>query len=757
MKKAKYSIVGMHCASCKRLIESQLNDHEGIKKANINYSTEQLHVQYDEESLDFEKLAGLVSGAGNYKLVKDESERKDAKMKEYKVLKKRLIVTGIGLTPFVIMMGMMILDAMGVMKIMHAPLGMVELFGSEMNVFFIVQFLFASVILFYGGRGFYVGAFNALKSKSSNMDTLVALGTTTAWAFSTVVTFFPSIFADVQQDVFFEAAAFIVFFILLGRFFEAKAKSQANDAIKKLFQLQAKEATVLVGGKEVKKSIETIKVGDIVVVRPGEKIALDGVITDGSASIDESAVTGESIPVEKSEGDDVIGATVNKTGSFKFEVTKAQEETLLSQIIKMVEEAQGTQAPIQKLADKISGVFVPIVILIAILGFVFWFFVAQGMGIDLPGSELSTGLYIATAILIIACPCALGLATPTAVMVGTGKAAKKGILIKNAESLEHAHKIEAIVFDKTGTLTEGKPVVDEIISESGKEEEYLKIAAALEHLSEHPLSEAINNKAEEEILDYGKIQVDDFVLEEGMGVKGKIDGKEIVIGNAKLMEKYKVKRDKSLNEKESKLHSEGKTVVAMGIDGKEVALFAIFDKPKKEAGKAIAALHKKGIQVVMLTGDHKDTAHYVAKELGIDRVIAQVLPTEKAIEIKKLKKEGLFVAMVGDGINDAPALAESHIGIAMGTGTDIAKEAGDIVLVHGTVDKVVEAIEVSNRTLSIIKQNLAWAFGYNIIAIPIAAGVLYPFFGILLSPIIASGAMAFSSVSVVLNSLRLKR
>lgn len=747
----------MHCASCKNLIESELNDEKAVKKAKVNFSTEKVYVEYDAEKMDFEKLAKIVSGAGKYKLVKDENQRNNAKMKDYKTLQKRLTVTGVALLPFVGMMIWMFFALLGFTEMKHNPFGMLNIFGAEINLFYLIQFVFASVILLYGGRSFYAGAFNALKSKNFNMDTLVALGTSTAWIFSTVVTFFPKVFADVQQDVFFEAAAFIVFFILLGRYFEARAKTQANDAIKKLFELQAKEATALIDGEEVKKKIEEIKVGDILVVRPGEKIALDGVIKEGKTSVDEAAVTGESIPVEKSEGDEVIGATVNKTGSFKFEVSKAQEESLLSQIIKMVEEAQGTEAPIQKLADKISGIFVPIVIAIAVLGFVFWNFIAANIGIDLPGSELSTALYIATAVLIIACPCALGLATPTAVMVGTGKAAKSGILIKKAESLEHAHKIEAIVFDKTGTLTAGRPELDEIITEKGKEMEYLKLASALEHSSEHPLSEAINRKAEEKKLEFLDLLVEDFKMLEGMGVKGKVEGKEIVIGNEKLLEKYKIKKNAKLDERAKDLHSEGKTVVTMAIDGETAALFALFDKPKKEAKEAISSLHKKGIKVVMLTGDHKETANFVAKQLGIDRVIAGVLPTEKAEQIQKLKEEGLFVAMVGDGINDAPALANAQIGIAMGTGTDIAKEAGDIVLVHGTVDKVVEAIEVSNKTLKVIKQNLAWAFGYNIVAIPVAAGLLYPFFGILLSPIIASAAMAFSSVSVVLNSLRLKK
>lgn len=756
MKKEVYSIVGMHCASCKTLIESVLNENKAVQSAVVNFSTETLTIEYDENKLSFEQLSKAVAGVGNYKLVESKDDRDNEKQKEYKKLSRKLLIVGIALIPFAVMMGMMLLDLLDIFEMPHAPFGKIVLDGQELNLFFVFQFILASIILFYGGSGFFRSAWNALKSKSANMDTLVVLGTTTAWIFSTIVTFAPWVFADIQQDVFFEAAAFIIFFILLGRYFESKAKSQANDAIKKLFELQAKEATLIREGKEVKVSVDAIKVGDIVVVRPGEKIAVDGEIIEGASAIDEATVTGESVPVDKGEGDKVIGSTVNKTGSFKFKVEKIGKETLLSQIIRMVEEAQGTRAPIQKLADQISGIFVPIVILIAIGGFSFWYFFATSLGLQLPGGVLSTAIYIATAILIIACPCALGLATPTAVMVGTGNAARHGILIKNAEALEHTHKIEAIIFDKTGTLTEGKPVVDKIICESGKEAEYLQLAAAVEHFSEHPLSEAITQRAEDKDLDYLKLKVGNFIMHEGMGVSGKVDGKEVVIGNEKLREKNKIKENDKLHNQGVELNEQGKTVVSMAIDGKEVALFALLDKPKKEAEAAISSLHKKGIKVFMLTGDHEKTAKYIADQLGIDRVIAEVLPTDKANKIKELKEEGLFVAMVGDGINDAPALAESNIGIAMGTGTDIAKEAGDMVLVHGTVDKVVEAIEISNRTLKIIKQNLFWAFGYNLVAIPVAAGVLYPFFGVLLSPIIASAAMAFSSVSVVINSLRLK-
>ena len=593
------------------------------------------------------------------------------------------------------------------------------------------------------------------------MDTLIALGTTTAWIFSTLVTFAPSIFGDVASDVFFEAEVFIVFFILIGRLLEARAKAKTSDAVKALFELQAKEAMVIRDGKEVKIPVADVKKGDTIIVRPGEKIPVDGVISSGASTIDESMVTGESLPAEKNVGDAVIGATINKTSTFQFTAERVGGETMLSQIIQMVEQAQGTTAPIQKLADKVSSIFVPLVISIAIIAALFWFFVAPRIGfVPQNMSVLQLAVYIATTILIIACPCALGLATPTAVMVGTGKAASKGILIKDAEALEKAHSIHTIVFDKTGTLTKGTPSVTDVLFADGQsEQDVLSYAHAVEHLSEHPLSDAIANFAQEKIgTQKTTLVVDTFKAREGRGVSGNINTKIILLGNKRLMDEEHISLDATLLTKANALIEEGKTTIFMSVEGVHVAVFALADTIKDEAKKAISALHTMGIRVAMLTGDNQRTAEAIGKQLGIDMVIAEVLPAEKAQKIQSLQAEqaGRIIAMVGDGINDAPALAQADIGIAMGTGTDVAIEAGDIVLVHGTLDKVIETIHVSKMTLRVVKQNLFWAFGYNLIAIPVAAGLLYPAFGILLSPIIASAAMAFSSVSVVMNSLRLK-
>ncbi len=751
MQKHQYSVIGMHCASCKRIIELSLQENQHVESANVNFANEKLTITYDETKLHFQELQKIVSKVGNYQLVEDVKEQESEKLQQYKRLQKKLIIISILMIPFAALMIAMMLSMAGIIQFHHNLFGYI----AGINILFLAQFVLASVILFYGGSDFFTGAFNALKGKSFNMDSLVVLGTSAAWIFSTIITFAPQVFADIQNDVFYEAAAFIIFFILLGRFFEAKAKSQANDAIKKLFELQAKEATIIRDGKEIKVPVDQVLVKDLLIIRTGEKIPVDGQITEGQTSIDESAVTGESIPADKTVGDQVIGSTINQTGLIKIEATKVGKDTLLSQIIKMVEEAQGSRAPIQKLADQVSGIFVPIVIIIAILSFIFWYFLSPSIGLSLPGNLLSSSIYILTAILIIACPCALGLATPTAIMVGTGKAAKDGILIKDAEALESAHLIDTIVFDKTGTLTEGKPEVTDIIS--NQTEQNLQIAAAIEHLSEHPLSEAITRKAEKDKIDYSNIKVEDFKVHQGKGVSAQVNKKQVSIGNYKLNQAFNVELPQDLQEEHQELSQQGKTVLTMAIDSKPVALFALQDQPKAEAQSVIQELHQKGIKVVMLTGDHQATAQHIAKKLKIDQVIAEVLPTQKAEKIKELKSAGAKVAMVGDGINDAPALAESLVGIAMGTGTDIAKEAGDIVLVHGTTDKVLQTIKISRQTLRAIKQNLFWAFGYNIIAIPIAAGLIYPFTGLLLSPIIASAAMAFSSVSVVLNSLRLKR
>lgn len=793
MKKENYPIIGMHCASCKMLIEKMVSKVEGVKSVVVNYASEQMTVEYDPNMTSLTEIKAAVSKAGSYKLITDSEgetvlasppearkmrdEKSDQEPMEHKghhdhasalkqeayiALKRKVVYVGIAVIPFALVMFRMVLIELGVLPMSHAPFGLISFskLDYSINLYFFLQFLLATPVLFVGGSQFFSSAWSALKAKASNMDTLVVLGTTTAWLFSSIVTFFPGLFHTLAVDVFFEAAVFIIFFILLGRLLEARAKGQANDAIKKLLELQAKEATVIRDGKEVKIPVEEVKEGEILLVRPGEKVPVDGEIIEGASAVDESMVTGESIPVEKTEGDKVIGSTINKTGTFKFKATGVGSDTMLSQIIQMVQEAQGTSAPIQKLADQISAVFVPTVIAIAILAFLFWLVVAPQIGIvEDVDSYVQLAVYIATTVLIIACPCALGLATPTAVMVGTGRAARKGILIKDAQALELAHKITTIVFDKTGTLTRGVPeVVDFVSTDKFPKDNLLNWAVAIENLSEHPLSNAIVKFAEDTLSKREDLKVKNFNAIEGRGVEAEIDKRKIYIGNRRLMNENNIEMSPSIERKSDQLIEKGNTVTFFAVDGEVVALFALADTIKDEAKDVITQLHSLDIEVVMLTGDNQKTAEAIASQLGIDKVVAEVLPSDKSQKVKELQEntEGV-VAMVGDGINDAPALAQSDVGIAMGTGTDVAIEAGDIVLVKGTISKVLETIKLSKQTLGIIKQNLFWAFGYNVIAIPVAAGVLFPFIGLLLSPVIASAAMAFSSVSVVLNSLRLRR
>ncbi|MEM2772389.1 MAG: copper-translocating P-type ATPase, partial [Candidatus Pacearchaeota archaeon] len=608
----------------------------------------------------------------------------------------------------------------------------------------IILLLLATPVQFIVGYRFYRGAFLALKAKTANMDTLIAIGTSAAYFYSLFVVLFPNILGE---NVYFETSAIIITFIILGKWLEAVTKGKASEAIKKLIGLQPKNATVIRNGKEIQIPIEDVVVGDIVIVKPGQKIPVDGIVIDGISSVDESMITGESMPVEKKKGDIVIGGTINKHGSFKFKATKVGKDTVLNQIIKLVEEAQGSKAPIQRLADKVSGYFVPTVIIIAVLAFIIWYFVV--------GQSFVFSLSIFIAVLIIACPCALGLATPTAILVGTGKGAENGILIKSAEVLENAHKLTTIVFDKTGTLTEGKPVVTDILA-VGKldKKEILKYAAISEKKSEHPLADAIIKKAKEE-----KIKIPDakfFKAIPGHGIIAKYNKNEILFGNRNLMKKHKIKIE-TFEEKISNLESEGKTVMILAVNRRVVGLIAVADTLKKFSKEAVQKLHKMGKEVIMITGDNKRTANAIAMQLGIDYVLAEVLPEDKEKEISKLQKKGKIVAMVGDGINDAPALAKADIGIAIGAGTDVALETGQIVLVKNDLRDVVTAIDLSNYTIKKIKQNLFWAFFYNSIGIPVAAGLLYPFTGFLLNPIIAGIAMAFSSVSVVLNSLLMKR
>jgi Cu+-exporting ATPase len=778
--KEVYPIIGMHCAACKQLIEKMVGKVDGVESVNVNYATEKMTVQFDNSITTLDQIAEAVESAGSYKLISDshgdtvlasptEAERMDMhdhveelKEEEYQRLKKKVLWVAVASIPFLFVMIRMLLVALGVIEEDMAPLGFItiEIVGLQINAFFLLQFLIATPVLFVGGRDFFSSAWSAMKVRSANMDTLIVLGTTTAWLYSTVVTFFPGLLDDVGGEVYYEATVFIILFILLGRLLEARAKGKANDSIKKLLQLQAKEATVIRDGEELKLPLEQVVTGDMIMVRPGEKIPVDGEIVEGSSTLDESMITGESIPVEKTVGDNVVGATINKSGSFKYKATRVGKDTTLAQIIKMVEEAQGSTAPIQKTADKVSAYFVPAVVIIAVLAFLFWMLVAPSVG--LLGEDIDAfqfAIYVATTVLIIACPCALGLATPTAVMVGMGRAAREGILIKDAASLQLAERINTIVFDKTGTITEGKPTVKSFQKVGSlSEEKVLDYTFQIEHLSEHPLSEAITEYCESEAHPEIK-EVSKFENLEGHGVRGFVEGSVVIIGNEKLMKKEKVAITKSVRTLSDKQMSKGETVIFVSIDGNVEAIVGISDKVKETSKEAIRQLHQMGITVVMLTGDNESTAKRIANEVGIDEVIADVLPDEKMAQVSKYieeKEDGEVVAMVGDGINDAPALAKADIGIAMGDGTDVAIEAGDIIIVKGDLGKVVSAISISSMTMRVIKQNLFWAFGYNVIAIPVAAGLLYPAFGLLLSPVIASAAMAFSSVSVVLNSLRLR-
>jgi len=660
--------------------------------------------------------------------------QKDAvRQREYKKLKKKFLI-GLGLA-VIIFLG----------SSPHWFPWIPTIFNN-----FFVLWLLATPVQFWIGWQFYKGAWGAFKHHNADMNTLIAVGTSAAYLYSVAATLFPSFFLSggIKPAVYFDTSAIIIVLILLGRLLEARAKGQTSEAIKKLMGLQPKTARVVRNGEELDIAVEEVVVGDEIIVRPGEKIPVDGVIIEGKSAVDESMITGESMPVRKEPGQEVIGATINKTGSFKFKATKVGKDTALAQIIKLVQEAQGSKAPIQRLADVIAGYFVPIVMSIAILTFIVWF----NFG---PTPALTFALLNFVAVMIIACPCALGLATPTAVMVGTGKGAENGILIKGGESLETAHKLDTIVFDKTGTLTKGEPeVTDIIIFNSFSQAEILKLIASTERLSEHPLGEAIIKKAAQEEISL--LEPQNFKAIEGKGVKAKVSGVEVLVGNKKLMVEEMVDTS-SLDSKEEILAQQGKTPIFVALNKKLAALVAVADSLKENSLQAVKKLKELSLEVVMLTGDNRKTAEAIAHQAGIDRVIPEVLPEDKVLEIKKLQSEGKRVAMVGDGINDAPALAQADVGIAIGSGTDVAMEASDITLIKDDLMGVAKAIDLSKKTIKIIKQNLFWAFAYNTAGIPIAAGLLYPFLGILLNPIFASAAMAFSSVSVVSNSLRLRR
>ena len=731
-------IEGIVCASCVQKIEKALLGVRGVVKAAVNLATGRARVEFLPAETSLAVLKRTIESTG-YKVlevpadVASEDIERAVREKEYRTLRLRFI-SGIVLA-IVIFIGSM-----------HHWFPWAPRFLGN----FLVLWFLATPVQFLIGWPFLRGAWKSFRHHTADMNTLVAVGTLSAYLYSAAATVFPSFFrrAGIAPAVYFDTSAFIIALILFGRLLEARAKGQTSEAIRKLAGLQPKTARVIREGSEMDIPIGEVQVGDLIVVRPGERIPVDGFVEDGRSSVDESMITGESMPVSKNPGDEVVGATLNKSGSFRFRATKVGKDTALAQIIRLVQEAQGSKAPIQRLADVIAGYFVPIVISIALATFVIWF----DFG---PAPPLTFALLNFVAVLIIACPCALGLATPTAVMVGTGKGAENGILIKGGESLETVQRVDTVLFDKTGTLTKGEPEVSDLVAlPSFSEDELLGLAAAAEARSEHPLGEAVVKKARERNVVIRGIQ--EFQAVEGQGIEATAEGRKILLGNLRFMADRGVATG-ALEKQAEGLSGQGKTVVFAAVDGKPAGLLAVADTLKNNSVEAVARLRELGLEVVMLTGDHRKTAEAIAAQAGISRVVPEVLPENKVQEIKKLQAEGRTVAMVGDGINDAPALAQADIGIAIGTGTDIAMEASDITLIRDDLRSVASAIALSKKTLKIIKQNLFWAFIYNVVGIPIAAGLLYPFFGLLLNPIIASAAMAFSSVSVVSNSLRLRR
>ncbi len=760
----QYPIVGMHCASCKNAIENSVKKLRGVSLVDVNFNNELLTIDFDPNLISLDRIEKAVSDAGPYKLVtkgdktvladpanKDEMPQNShvdhLKEIELAQIKKNLIITGIFTFPFFVIMFLM-------------PLGLKEDwmgYLGKFNIFYLIQFILSTLILFYGAKTFIISAYKASKQHSVNMDTLTSLGILSAWIFSTLTTFSVSFSKYTQNRVFFEAVALLTFFILLGRYLETRAKSKTKEAIEKLAKLQTKKALLKKDKKEIWIDISEVKVGDLLIVKPGSKIPTDGIIVEGEASIDESMVTGESIPVYKKVNDKVIGGTINKSGHIIIKATRIGKDTMLASIIQLVQNAQMAQPKIQKIADKISSIFVPTVIIISILVFLFWFFLASQFGLVSTEDNLIIAVYTFMSILVIACPCALGIATPTAVMVTSGVAAKKGILIKDITKLEILNKAKTYVFDKTGTLTKGKLRVTKfkILNDKFSKKIISEIIYAVESKSMHPISKAIVKYFSSHKKSIDKISIEKFKEIEGKGLTAKIKGyNQILIGNKKLLDDNKIDVKDEIYQAYKDLQSKGETVIFVVIDKVIVAFLSLTDEVKLEAQSIVKKLQNRDIKVIMLTGDNEKVAKSLAQKLNIEYK-ANVLPKDKLEIIKSLQKGSKFpVVMIGDGINDAPALAQADVSIAMGDGTDVSISAGDIVILNGDLNKLPQLINLTKLSLKIIKQNLAWAFGYNIVAIPIAAGILYPF-GILLSPIITSIAMSLSSISVVLNSLRI--
>ena len=742
-RKSIFPVRGMTCASCVARVEDALKNVPGVINASVNLASEKASIEY-LEGVQVTEFRQAVRDAG-YELGEETEGLEDvttAAQREIKVIRDRFIVAAV--------------LAVTIMTLMWVPA-----FTSRQYLLWVL----ATPVQFWAGWRFYRGAWGALKHRTADMNTLVVVGTSAAYFYSIVAVVFPSVFTSggLEANIYFDTSAMIVALILLGRFLEARAKGRTSEAIKKLIGIQPKTASILRNGKEIQIAIDEVQVGDIIIVRPGERIPVDGIVQQGQSSVDESMVTGESLPVTKGEGDEVIGATINKTGSFRFEATRIGKDTTLARIVQLVEEAQGSKAPIQRLADVIASYFVPIVIVIAVITFAIWYFVG-------PPPALTYAFLNFIAVLIIACPCALGLATPTAIMVGTGKAAEYGILIRSAEALERFQKVNVVLLDKTGTLTNGKPQVTDIYTiPSHSQDEILRLAASVERGSEHPLAEAVVNSARERGMEIPEAV--DFNAIPGQGAEASMDGKKLLLGSINLM-KDKGLALNGLKKTAGDLWNSGKTVIFLAVNGETVGLLGLADTLKSGAKEVVDAIRSMGMEIGILTGDNTRTAKAISRELGIDYVLAEVLPEYKSQAVKKLQDEGNVVAMVGDGINDAPALAQSDIGIAIGTGTDVAMETGDIALISGDLHGIITAVSLSRRTMRTIKQNLFWAFAYNTALIPVAAGILYLAFGNagvpsglsfvlgdygFLNPILAAAAMAVSSITVVSNSLRLKR
>ncbi|VAX19635.1 Lead, cadmium, zinc and mercury transporting ATPase; Copper-translocating P-type ATPase [hydrothermal vent metagenome] len=735
-KKLEIGVSGMTCAACVRRVENFLKNGDGISDVTVNLATESATVAYDPSLADTDAIKNLVEGSGYkpFDLKESGEEETERRGKEQKTALVKFLLSCVLTVP---VMAIAMAETIAGEAFFPYPFGLV------------IQFALTAPVLFWVGSQFYIGAFKALKSFTADMNTLVAVGTFSAFGYSAVATFAPhliSVGAE-KPPVYFETAAMIITLILFGKYLELRAKGRASLAISRLMDLNPKMARVVKDGNEIKMPVAEVRIGDIISVRPGEALPVDGVVVSGGSSLNESMVTGESMPVEKRMGDKVIGGSINGTGAFEFRATGVGAQTVLAQIVRLVREAQGSKAPAQKLADVIASYFVPIVILIACATFFVWY----SMG---PEPKFIYALVSFVAVLIIACPCALGLATPTAIMVGTGKGAEHGVLIKNSEALENASHINTVLLDKTGTITTGKPQVTMTYANDGSSTlDLLRLAAAVEKRSEHPLAYAVVNEAKERGIDVPEAL--EFESTTGAGARALVEGCEVVIGSGKLMESRGVDLS-NLHKAVAKITERGETPLYVTKNGKCAGVIAVGDSVKHDSATAVEALHKMGMKVIMITGDNEATAQAVADRVGIEKVLAEVLPSAKVSAIKKLQIEGHVVAMVGDGINDAPSLAQADVGFAIGAGTDIAKEASDITLMTGSLMGVVTAFRLGTATLKTIKQNLFWAFAYNTLLIPVAAGALYPVWGIMLNPMFAAFAMAFSSVTVVTNSLRLR-